>query len=100
MAAPYPVPNITSFTGIFETVNEYTSNVAMPMVVLIIVLVSFILLNKQDKYSMSGSLLYAFTIGFILSSMLWAAGLLEGKWVVTCLLLVIACGILNELDKR
>ena len=100
MPQPYPDPNITGFTGFFEYVNTVTSNLAMPLLCLVLSVVVFIIMMRSDNYETASCFLTAILIGFISSAFLWAASLLQGKIVVIFLLLTIAAGITNELNRK
>ncbi len=100
MPQPYPNPNITSFTGLFDYVNLVTEQLAMPLVCLVISVVVFILMKRSDRYETASCLLVAAVLGFLFSAFFWAAGILPGKIVVIFLLVTIASGIANELLRR
>lgn len=100
MPQPYPNPNMTTFTGFFEHVNTITQNLAVPMFCLVTTVVIFIIMKRKEEYENSSCLLVAFSLTLLISLLLWASGLLDGKIVVIYLVLTILSGILNELSRR
>jgi len=95
----YPNPNMSSTTAWFEHVNILTDSLAMPMTCFTIFLVSFVILMNTKRYSINSCMLASSTIAFIFSSLLFAVGVLNGKYVFIFVLLIIGSGILNELDR-
>ena len=95
---PFPQPSINSTFDVIKYVNVVTNNWMTILFCMMAVIIFFLTLNHKG-YRASDSLMISFYLTFILSTFLWAAGLLAGKIVVTLLLLALAASLYSVLDS-
>lgn len=97
MPKPYADPAINTSVGLFQHANSLIDGWFSILFIIAVTVVIF-LISKAKFYRMSDSLLLAFFLAFILSTFLWAAGLLAGKIMVLWLLFTIGAGIYAYLE--
>ena len=98
MPKPFPDPNFNDTTGMITHVNTITKGWAIPLVSIATPIVIFVIL-QQKGYRISQCFLVSFFLGFFLSTFWWAAGLLDGRFVVVLLLFTIASAIYSVFDS-
>lgn len=98
MPQPYPEPAFNTTVGLVEHVNSLTDGLATVLLSICLFFVLFIMMNRQGQ-KLSVSMLVSFFLCFCLNALLWASGLLAGKYVLIYLLLVIASSIYVSFDR-
>jgi predicted neutral ceramidase superfamily lipid hydrolase len=99
MPRPYDMPN--NISGV-NTVLEYSNNVIngwLTVLFCLAAVVAIFIICKTKFMKTSDSLLMANFLTFILSSFLWGAGLLLGKFVILFLTLTIISGLYSIFDS-
>lgn len=98
MPQPYPDPAFNTTTGMIQYTNTVTSGWMTPLVTVAIFII-FLILLKVNRYRTSDSLLVSSFLTFLLSSTIWAAGLLEGRIIVLYLLFTVASALYSMFDN-
>lgn len=98
MAQPYPNPSgFNTSLSVWEYANTVTDGWMGTLFSIAMVLVIFTLCYF-NRYRVSDCFLISFFISFILSSLLWASGVIAGKIIVILLLFTVASAIYSYLD--
>lgn len=87
--ANYGTPSIGNLTSLFEYANTVTNSMFGPVLVLITFLIAFIALMK---WRMENALLSSLFVTFVISVLLWSAGLIMGE--IVAWLMVALAGVL------
>jgi len=98
MGQPYPTPSFNTSTGLFEYVNTITDNWSFILFLLAAVSILFLIMH-QKGYKTSSCLAVSLFLTFVLSSMLWAAGLIAGQIVVLFLTLSLGAIVYSMFDS-
>jgi len=95
---PFPDPNFNTTTGFFTHVNSLTYSWGTPLVCFSIAIVAFVIL-KTKGYRTSDSLSVSTFVAFLMSTFLWGAGVMDGRWMMTLLFLAIGSLIYSIFDN-
>jgi hypothetical protein len=98
MPPPFPEPSINSTIGVIQYANAVTNSWMTTLFVICCAVILFLLTHSKG-YRVSDSFLVSFMLTFLLSSMLFAVGLLAGKIVVILILLVAASALYSAFDN-
>lgn len=98
MPRPYPEPSINDTTGIFTYANTVTDGWFVTLISIVMIVV-FYSIMKYRGYRTSDSLMVSMMLSLVLSSFLWAAGLLAGKIMVILLAMFLATMIYSIFDN-
>ena len=99
MPPPFAEPtNISDVLGIVQYSNTVTDNYAGLLFVMVIIIVLFALALTKG-YRLSQCSIFAFSLGFILSALLWAMGLILSQVLIIVLALALASVLWDLFDK-
>lgn len=99
MPKPYPTPSINQSGDLFTHANKLTdgwAGVGMIITIFIVIL----LIMKAKFYKTSDSFATASLISFILGSMLWSMGVIQGNVVMVFLATAIASILWMVFDTK
>lgn len=100
MADLYPTPtNITGIGGLFQHANSILSGIFGAGMMLVIFVGSLLLLMGKG-YKTSDSVTLSSAISFILGSLLWVGGVLQEKYLIITLVLLIGSIIWQIFDSN
>lgn len=95
----YPTPdNITGIVGLWKYCNAVTNNWFSILFSFTLVIIAFMILQVKG-YRVSESLVVSLFLSLIISSLMWAGGLLAGKILLIILSLLVLSVIYLELDR-
>jgi len=98
MGQPYPQPVFNSTTDMFSYVNTITDNWSFILFLIASAAILFLIMH-QKNYKTSSCLVVSLFLTFVLSSMLWAAGLVAGQIVVLFLTMSLGAIIYSMFDS-
>ncbi len=98
MPRPFPEPNLTSTTSVFEYANTVTHEWLFAGFLFVCPIALFILFRKKEL-KVSDSLALSIFLTLILGAMLWALGLVPGRIISVLLALTALAVLYSVVDK-
>ena len=85
----YPNPtNLTGIRGVIIHANTLSGGILMPLTLVALMIITFTLTYKMTEH-VGKSLITSSYTTFILSTLLWASGIIDGKIVIIALTITI-----------
>lgn len=98
MSKPYPDLDVSGILGLFRYANTVTGGWLGIMIPFAVFILALFIAVRLD-YRLSQSLLSGSWLAFLISALVWAGKMLDGRFVLLFLLLSAGCGIWAYLDR-
>ena len=95
----YATPNnLTGLGGVFTYVNTLTGSWFITLMLVVAAIIIFAT-SKRLGNRTSDSLLLSLFLSFVISTLCWAAALVQGKIVIILMILMVLSGIYSMLES-